>query len=693
MTSKDAANRPAGRRTGPKCIAIVGPFGSGKTTLFEALLERTGAIGKRPAGPAGAGHSVGDQGSEARLHAMGIEANFATTQFMGESMTFVDCPGSVEFMDEAAAVLAVCDAAIVVAEADAPQKLAALQLVLHRLDAMKTPRILFLNKIDIAKNSIRELLAVLQPLSATPLLLRQIPIRQNGIVVGSIDLALERAYIYREHAESEVAAIPDADKAREIEARFSMLERLADHDDALMEELLSDIEPPRDQIFDDLSAELRAGLVVPVLIGSAANTNGILRLLKTIRHDCPGVEDTIERIGLAAGKETIAGVMKTIHTLHGGKLSVVRVLAGQLKDGIELVAPEGGTGRVSGLSRLFGKEARPLEIAVTGDTVALGKVEPAQTGMLLTTGKAALKAKLPLQMREPVHAVALKPKARKDDVRLSAALRKLTEEDRSLRLHQDMETSEVVLSGHGEMHLRVAVERLEGKYQIGVEASPPAVAYRETIRKAGAQRGRHKKQSGGHGQFGDVLLEIRPQARGAGFAFSDSITGGVVPKTYIQSAETGVRDYLKQGPLGFAVVDVAVNLCDGSFHNVDSSDMAFQLAAKIAMREGMEQCDPVLLEPVMRLEIATPAEATARITALIPQRRGRILGHDSLEGWHGWDKVEALMPLSETVGLIIDLRSATAGAASYAAHFDHLAEMSGKAAEEVRAKAKASHAA
>jgi elongation factor G len=642
MTSTNGDSRLAGRRTGPKCIAIVGPFASGKTTLMEAILERTGAIARQA--PAGSGTTVGDHGAEARAHGMGIEAAVATTQFMGESITFIDCPGSVEFCDEANGALAACDAAIVVAEADAAHKLPALQLVLRKLDRMKLPRILFLNQIDKAKTGIREMLQLLQPLSDTPLLLRQIPLTENGIVVGAIDLALERAYIYREHAESQVAAIPDEEKAREIEARFSMLEKLADHDDKLMEELLSDIEPPRDQIFDDLSAELRAGQVVPVLLGAAEQGNGILRLLKTIRHDCPGVEDTRARLGISETKDAVCAVMKTV------------------------------------------------QLAQAGDTVALGKVEPALTGMVLTSGRKPLPA-LESEMRQPVFSIALRPKARKDDVRLSAALKKLLEEDPSLSIRQDAETGEVVLSGHGEMHLRVAVERLEGKYQIPVERGAPTIPFRETIRKNATQRGRHKKQSGGHGQFGDVVLEIKPQKRGDGFKFSDTITGGVVPKQYIQSVETGVRDYLREGPLGFPVVDIAVNLSDGSYHNVDSSDMAFQMAAKLAMREGMAGCDPVLLEPVMRVEIATPSEATAKITALIPQRRGRILGYDALAGWSGWDRVEAMLPLAEMGDLIIDLRSATAGAASYTLQFDHMAELTGRVAEEVMAKSKSAHAA
>ncbi|TIS79308.1 MAG: elongation factor G, partial [Mesorhizobium sp.] len=210
--------------------------------------------------------------------------------------------------------------------------------------------------------------------------------------------------------------------------------------------------------------------------------------------------------------------------------------------------------------------------------------------------------------------------------------------------------------------------------QIPIDGHSPAVPYRETIRKSAQQRGRHKKQSGGHGQFGDVVIEIKPLPRGMGFQFTDTITGGVVPKTYIQSVETGIRDYLKSGPLGFPVVDVAVNLSDGSYHAVDSSDMAFQMAAKLAMKEGMAACSPVLLEPIMKVEIVTPSDATSRIIALIPQRRGQILGYDARPGWPGWDVVEATMPQAEIGDLIIELRSATAGVASYKAVFDHMAE-------------------
>ncbi|MBZ9962368.1 elongation factor G [Mesorhizobium sp. BR1-1-2] len=672
-------NRAGGRRTGPKCIAIVGPFASGKTTLLEAILARTGAIPRQ--NPVSSGNTVSDHSPEARAHAMSVEATFATTEFMGEQFTFVDCPGSIEFSFEAEPVLAACDLAVVVAEAD-EKKIPALQLIMRKLDDLGVPRILFLNKVDKAIAGVRDTLKMLQPASAVPLLLRQIPLRKDGVVIGSIDLALERAYIYREYAESEVAQIPGDEKARELEARFSMLERLADHDDQLMEQLLEEIEPPKDAVFDDLAADLRDGAVTPVLIGTAEKGNGVLRLLKAIRHDAPDIEATRKRLGAPEGNATVVQVMKTIHTPHGGKLSVSRILSGQVADGSELWLPSGDMAKVSGIYRMLGKDQSKLTAAKTGDTVALGKLDAVKTGQTLTSAKGGMKPLLQFEPPQPVFAFALRPKERKDEVKMSAAIQRLAEEDPSLSLHHNQDSAETVLSGHGEMHLRVVRERLEGKNQIPVEGHPPAVPYRETIRKSAQQRGRHKKQSGGHGQFGDVVIEIKPLPRGAGFQFTDTITGGVVPKTYIQSVESGIRDYLKSGPLGFPVVDVAVNLSDGSYHAVDSSDMAFQMAAKLAMKEGMAGCSPVLLEPVMKVEIVTPSDATSKIIALIPQRRGQILGYDARPGWPGWDVVEATMPQSEIGDLIIELRSATSGVASYRAVFDHMAELTGRLADE-----------
>ena len=663
-----------------RCIALVGPYLSGKTTLLEAILARTGAITRQ--GSTSGGNTVGDASEEARHHGMSVELNVATVDFLGDSFTFLDCPGSIEFQADAAHALTACDAAVVVCEPD-EKKVPALQLILKQLEDRGIPHFLFINKIDKAEARVRDIVPMLQPASTKPLVLRQIPIWENEIVTGFIDLALERAHVYREHAPSEVIDIPVALAEREKEARFSMLEKLADYDDELMEQLLEDVPPPRDKVFDDLSKELREGVICPVLMGSAENGHGILRLLKALRHEAPFVETTAKRLGVNK-TPSCAFVEKTFHTAHGGKLSLARVLTGTFADGTTVYGGADGE-RISGVLSVMGQEPIKRGEAHAGDTVAFGRLDSVKTGDTLTEEKGKAVKVETAAVAKPVFGLAIAAKEKKDEVKLTAAIAKIIEEDPSISLTHSQDMGEMVLWGQGEMHLRVALEKLVRKYGIDASTRPRQIPYKETIRKTAEIRGRHKKQSGGHGQFGDVVVTIKPQPRGAGFEFSDEITGGVVPKNYIPSVEIGVRDYLHTGPLGFPVVDVSVCLIDGSYHSVDSSDMAFRQAGRIAMSEGMPQCSPVLLEPIMAVEIAVPSEATAKINSIVSSRRGQILGFDARPGWTGWDVVEAHLPESEIQNLIVELRSATAGVGTFNAKFDHLAELTGKVADHVLA--------
>jgi elongation factor G len=664
----------------------VGPFQSGKTTLLEAILARTGAIQRQ--GTVDAGSTVGDASKEARGHKMSVEATFATTNFMGDSYVFVDCPGSIEFIQDMRSVLPAVDAAVVVCEAD-EKKVPQLQLILRELEAQNISHFLFLNKIDKADKRVRETIKLLQPASRVPLLLRQIPIWNGDIISGFVDLALERAYVYKEHAPSEIIELKGEDADRKKEARFTMLETLADHDDQLMEQLLEDIEPPRDKVFDDLAKELRERQVCPVLLGVATRSNGVLRLLKALRHETPSVTETAQRLGVKAGNEAVAVVLKTFHTTHGGKMSVGRLLAGQAGDGTTFNTPDKEAGRVSGVFKLMGQHYEKRGQASAGETIAFGKLDGAKTGDTLSTGKQPHASLIHTKPYPPVLAIAVQAKERKDDVKLGAAFSKLTEEDPSLTIVHDAEAHEVVIWGQGEMHLRVATERLADRFQVPVNTRPPSVGYRETIRKPISIRGRHKKQSGGHGQFGDVVLEIKPMPRGSGFQFEDRITGGVVPRNYIPAVEEGVIDALKHGPLGFQVVDVHVALVDGSYHTVDSSDQAFRTAGRIGIVEGLPQCQPVLLEPIHQVEIVCPSEATAKVNAILSGRRGQILGFDTREGWDGWDTVRAQMAEAEIGDLIIELRSATAGVGSFTFKFDHMAELIGRTADQIVAARRA----
>jgi elongation factor G len=671
---------------GPRCIALVGPYLSGKTTLLEALLFRTGAVQRQ--GKVSDKTSLGDAAPESRAHGMSVELNVASTRYMNETYTFIDCPGSIEFAQEARAALAGCDAAVVVCEPD-DKKVPALQLILKQLDDLDVPRFIFVNKIDRTESRLTDVLAYLQPASSKPLVLRQIPIWKDDVVRGFVDLALERAYVFHDHAPSEVVEIPADMKDFQKEARFAMLEKLADYDDELMEQLLSDIEPPRDRVFADLSRELSEGQVTPVLLGSAENGNGIRRLLKALRHEAPGVAATAKRLGLAGTGNTTVQILKTFHTAHGGKLSLARVLTGSLADGTVVYGARGQDARIAGVFTLMGANPSKIAKAESGDTVALGRLEDIATGETASSAKGVTPQLISLDVSPGVYGMAISVSDRKDEVKLTSAVAKLIEEDPSLSLEHNAATHEMVLWGQGEMHLRVALERLQGKFGVQATAKPRRIAYCETIRKPVQVRGRHKKQSGGHGQFGDVVVEIKPLARGEGFTFTDTITGGVVPKQYIPAVEAGIREWMVRGPLGFPVVDFTVNLSEGSYHDVDSSEMAFKLAARIAMTDGMRQCSPVLLEPIVAVEIHVPNDATSRVNQIVSGHRGQLLGFDAREGWPGWDTVKAHMPESEIGSLIIELRSATAGVGTFVFRHDHMAELVGRPADQVVATRKA----
>ena len=667
---------------GPRCVALVGPYQSGKTNLLEAILHRCGAIPRQ--GKSFEKSSIGDASPEARASGMSVELNVATTKFMDESFTFLDCPGSIEFLQDARDTLAGCDAAIVVCEAD-EKKAPALQMIFKQLDELKMPRFVFINKVDKSNSRPHEVLQWLQPTSSVPLVLRQLPIWKNGVVSGFVDLALERAFIYHEHAASEVVSIPADMDAMEKEGHGGLLEKLADHDDELMEQILSDMEPPRDKVFADLTKEMADGQITPVFFGSAEHGNGIGRLLKALRHEAPDVTATTARLGLKPNAGATALILKTLHTERGGKLSIARVLAGELADSAIIYGGKGQESRIGGISTLMGMAPSKLVKASAGDTVALGRLEGMATGETVASAKGATPQLVKRTHMAGVFGKAIGVSDRKDEVKLTAALAKLIEEDPSLSLQQNSTTHEMVLWGQGEIHLRVALDRLQNRFGLRVTAYPRAIAYKETIRRPTQIRGRHKKQSGGHGQYGDVTIEIRPLARGEGFAFSESIVGGSVPRQYIPAVESGVRDWMRHGPLGFEVVDFGVNLSEGSYHDVDSSEMAFKMAARTAMTEAMPQCQSLLLEPIVAVSIHVPSDTTARVNQIVTGHRGQLLGFDGRENWPGWDTVEAHMPESEIASLIVELRSATSGVGTFTFTFDHMAELTGRAAEQVLA--------
>jgi elongation factor G len=637
----------------PRSVALVGPYSSGKSTLFEALMEATGTPVKRPADP--------------RNRPATTEIRLGHCGFLGDAWTVLDCPGSIEFSYEMTCALAMVDIAVVVCE-PTPARALTIAPLLKLLADQGVPHMLFVNKIDTLEGSVRDTLSALQGFSRSPLVLRQVPIMHGEAVSGYVDVVSERAYRYRKGQASELIQIPSEMADDETDALNKLVEVLADRDDALLEKVLEDVKPTTSEIYDDLRKDLAAGAVVEVLLGSAENSGGVRRLWKALRHDAPMARETAERKGIDADGPPIAQIFKTVHAGHTGKLSYARVWRGAIKDGATL-----GSTRLGGVYRMPGGELAKAGEAIEGDVVALGRLDGVPTGATVSPGATPEQLAFP-EPPPPVYSLAIATSDHKDDAKLSGALQKQREADPTLTLEHEQDTSETVLYGQGEMHLNSTVERLSKDYGLKVSTQKPQVAFKETIRRAVHEHGRLKKQSGGHGQFADVKIDIAPRPRGEGFEFIDKIVGGSVPRNFIPAVAEAAAESAKKGPFGFPVVDISVTLVDGGFHSVDSSDMAFKTATSVAMREGLAKADPILLEPVDHVTISVPSEFTPRAQRLLTGRRGQILGFAEKDGWPGWDDVIALVPEAELHDLIIDLRSQTLGLGTYRRKFDHLAE-------------------
>lgn len=661
--------------SGTRAIALVGPAGAGKTCLAEAMLFASGTIDRQ--GDTGQGTSIGDCSPEARARGGSTELNCMNLEWLGERFALLDLPGGTGFVADGARALAVADLAVVVIDPD-PARAPLAAPTLRMLDELGIPHLIFVNRIDAARGSIGDLLAALQPLSVSPLIARQLPITSGDRVTGFVDLALERAFHYRSGKPSEQVPMPAELDTIEAQARTRLLEQLANHDDRLLEQLLMDETPDPEVVLGDLARETEENLGVPLLFGSAGNGWGVRRLMKALRHEAPGPEATARRLGVS---DPALFAFKVSHGHALGRLVLGRVLGGPVNEGQELADRDGRAFKPAALFTLQGEKNQRLASAPDGAVVALAKADQVQAGEWL--GRASLPPVPDIALPSRNVRIAILPADRKDDVKLSGALHKLAEEDPSLLVEHDEASHELRLSGVNEEQLHVALAKLKRRHGVSVTSRTPQVGYRETIRRSVAVRGRHKKQSGGHGQFGDVVIAVGPQERGAGVLFDEKIHGGAIPRQYIPAVEQGVQDACHKGPLGFPVVDVSVTLTDGSYHSVDSSELAFRTAGRMAMQDALAQATPLLLEPVHKVAVVTPSGATSKVSSALAARRGQVLGLAPRDGWNGWDRVEALVPEAELHGLEGELRSLSQGLATYEASFDHLAELNGALAERI----------
>jgi elongation factor G len=673
MPNVNAKGNPAAK--GTRCVALVGPQSSGKTTLLESMLLAAEAIPKK--GRVIDGTTVGDANPEARARQMSTQTTPARFSYLGDDWVVLDAPGAVDLGQDARQAMLVADTVIVVTDPDADRMLA-LGPIFRFLDDHKIPHILFINKMDTITGPVRDLLTAAQRHSARPLVLRHIPLVRGNKITGYVDLVAERAYHYELDKPSERIPIEKYADETVPDSRRELIEKLSDFDDALLEKLLEDIVPDRNEVYRQLTKDLQEDLIVPVLIGAADHEHGVRRLMKLLRHEVPTAAQTASRLGIP-DEPLAAQIYKVDYVPHIGKLSLMRVWRGTLKDddtlaGVRITTmqdgaePKLGKGRVHSVSQ--------------GNVVAISKVEVGNAGTIVLADSTAEPRTWP-KVVVPLYSVAVTAKDRKDDVKLGEALRKICEEDPSLSLHHVPETAEMLLRGQGDMQLQIALDRVKRKFDLVVATRQPQVPYRETIRKGVIQHARHKRQSGGHGQFADIKVEIKPLPRGEGFTFTDAIVGGVVPRNFIPGVEAGLRDNIAQGPLGFPVVDLNVKLFDGQYHSVDSSDQAFRTAARQALTEGLPQCEPVLLEPICQVNIYVPTEFTSKVQRAVTQHRAQILGFNAREGWDGWETIQVNMPESEMQNLIIEIRSISQGIGTFDAKFSHYQELIGRDAEKV----------
>ena len=661
-----------------RCISIVGPSQSGKTSLMESILHICNQIPNK--GKVSDNNTLSDHLPEEYDLKMSISLGISNVQFMDEDYTFIDCPGSSEFINEFLQAAKISDLCIVVIE-PIKEKILSLVPYFFYLNKMKIPHVLFINKVDNLNFDIKELLGTIQEYSLLPLVIRQIPIREEDKIIGAADVIHERAYTYKENKPSEIVKIPEHLSSTREEIREKLLETLADFDDALMEKILDDVPTSTEEIYEHLKKDIATNNIVEVLTGSAENETGIRRLLKSIRHDCPSHEETLKRNQIkTTNNTTTVQVFKTNFIPHRGKQSIVRVWSGELQEGKTLQ----DNIRLQGMVSLKGKEFIKNSKVKAGDIIALSRVESIKTGDLISDAEKETKKghDLPI-LPQPIYAKAIRSIKREDDVKLSEALKEILETDSSYLIERNKVTQQLLIWGQGEIHLRVALNKLKNNYNIETKEEKINFAFNETIQGSVSDHiTTHKKQSGGAGQYARVVVDVKPLSRGEYFKFENKIVGGVIPKTYIPSVEKGCLEYMQKGPLGFPVIDIQVTLKDGKTHDVDSNSNSFHIAGIKALRETLENCKPILLEPYHKVKFLVPSKVVNNIYTLVTSKRGMIKDNKQKEGWIGYEVLEAEMPGCEILNLIIDVKSLSEGLGSFEHEFERMQTVQNKQLSE-----------
>ncbi len=683
-------------------VAFIGINRSGKTSLVESILFLTGAIGRR--GKIQDGTMTMDYEPESISRQISTQVSLAHTTYRDVQFNILDCPGFVDFNEETKLALMGADAAVFVVEPDA-HKLIQMDLLLRFTEQIGISRLVFVNKLDKPDLEFEETLTALKNMPGIkiprPLAPLHYPIGSGSGFSGYVDVLKKEGFTYGAGSKAEKSDIPPDVLAEVDAAREKLIESLADTDDVLLELVLEGTEAPLDRLERDLKNAVRAGTIIPILVGSAHTDAGVFCLLDAIVALCP---DPLDReykdrdgrpIEIQANGPVIAQVIRTYIHPQSGKLSVARIITGTVRADTQLIdiSRSGEKERAGGLYSIVGKKHDTTGNAGPGSIVAIARLETPRSGDTLVTEKETRIMPTP-EATPPLYSLAITAKNRNDETKLSAHLAKLVEEDPLLIVDRDPDTHEYCMFGQGEVHLTLSRQRLERKYHISLDSARPQIAYKETIQGMAEAHGRHKKQTGGKGQFGDVFLKIETVERGAGNKFTESVVGGSVPRQYIPGVEKGVMEALGKGPLsGFPVVDVAVNLFDGSYHDVDSDEMSFRMAAILAMREGLSKAHPVILEPIADVKICVPGAFTSGVLGQMNGLRGHILGYGPDVNRQGWDEIAVQIPKGELWDYIIELRTLSQGLGYYTWKFAHLAPVPPNLSQELVSKHSAAEAA
>jgi elongation factor G len=653
-------------------VALVGHRGSGKTSLHEALLFEAGVLGRL--GSVSDGTSASDTEADEQARQMSISMALSSFEWGGRKINLLDTPGDPSFVADALGALRVCESAVFVINAVMGAEVSTRRL--WKVAAERDiARMLYVNMLDRERADFYRTLDSLKAAFGPHVVATEIPIGSEQSCSGVIDLVDMRAYSYDGAGRGNAAEIeiPEQELARAQEYREKLLDEVAEISDELMERYLEGAEISHEEIVDALKRGTNHGSIFPVVCGVATRNLGTNRLLEAIVEDLPspvehGAFETDEvTLEPLPDRELFAYVFKTRADPFAGRINLLRVFQGTLRHDTQLANTRSHTKeRIGQLIVYAGKGTTNADAFGPGDIGAVAKLKDTRAGDWLAARDEPIR--MPTErLPAPVMAFAIEPKTKGDEDKVFSSLRRLQEEDPTIDLHRDAQTGQQIVAGLSQIHVEVIVDRLRTRFGAEVTLKPPRVPYQETIRRGAKAHGRHKKQSGGRGQFGDCHIEIEPLEPGAGFEFVDRIKGGAIPGSFIPAVEKGVREAMDHGVLaGYPVKDVRVTLFDGSFHTVDSSELAFKLAGSLAMKQALEQANPVLLEPIMLVTLSVPEDTVGDVIGDLNSRRGRPQG---MEPVGAMTEIKAELPMAELLGYAPDLRSITGGQGDYTMEF------------------------